>query len=268
MRIRGTKPEFWRSERIASVSWDARLVLKGLESYVDDNGVGKDDIALIVGEVFPRDMLENPRETVARVSEAISHLHQAGLLWRYCVDHTQLLYVSFWETIQRIDKPGKGRFPRPDGTMDYKSSLIRESVASPRETVAPVTGEQGNRGTGEQKKEGGYVSREPHQATPTDDQPPPPHCPDHPGGNGPPCRACGAARQRRKDWEADQTRRAAESATEARIQAATDRAIEIASCGLCDDDGYRGGVICDHVDRAETAAAGSAAVQAALKSSR
>ena len=74
MRIRSTKPEFWRSERIASVNWDARLVLKGLESYVDDNGVGVDDIALIVTDVFPRDMLASPRETVARVSEAISHL--------------------------------------------------------------------------------------------------------------------------------------------------------------------------------------------------
>lgn len=72
MRIRSTKPEFWRSERIASVNWDARLVLKGLESYVDDNGVGVDDIALIVTDVFPRDMLASPRETVARVSEAIS----------------------------------------------------------------------------------------------------------------------------------------------------------------------------------------------------
>ncbi|AWN02664.1 RepA-like replication initiator [Mycobacterium phage Xavia] len=147
MRIRSTKPEFWRSERIASVSWDARLVLKGLESYVDDNGVGKDDIALIVGDVFPRDMLANPRETYARVSEAISELHQAGLLWRYEVDGTCLLFVSWWEDVQRIDKPGKGRFPRPDGTMNYRDSEIRESVASPRETVATGTGEQGNRGT-------------------------------------------------------------------------------------------------------------------------
>ncbi|AEL98225.1 replication initiation protein [Mycobacterium phage BigNuz] len=149
MRIRSTKPEFWRSERIASVSWDARLVLKGLESYVDDNGVGKDDIALIVGDVFPRDMLANPRETYARVSEAISELHQAGLLWRYESDGTRLLFVSWWEDIQRIDKPGKGRFRRPDGTTNYRDSEIRESVASPRETVAPGTGEQGNRGTGE-----------------------------------------------------------------------------------------------------------------------
>ncbi|UCR74445.1 RepA-like replication initiator [Mycobacterium phage Beakin] len=149
MRIRSTKPEFWRSERIAAVSWDARLVLKGLESYVDDNGVGKDDIALIVADVFPRDLSRNPRDTLARVSEAISILHQAGLLWRYEAEGTRLLYISWWEEIQRIDKPGKGRLPRPDGTMDYKSSIIRESVASPRETVAPGTEEQRNRGTEE-----------------------------------------------------------------------------------------------------------------------
>ena len=83
MRIRSTKPEFWKSRRIASVSWDARLVLKGLESYVDDNGVGVDDIELIVTDVFPRDMFANGRETVARVSEAITELHQAGLVHRY-----------------------------------------------------------------------------------------------------------------------------------------------------------------------------------------
>lgn len=151
MRIRATKPEFWRSERIASVPWDARLILKGLESYVDDNGVGRDDIALIVGDVFPRDMLANPRETVARVSEGISHLQKAGLLWRYEHETTALLYIAFWESIQRIDKPGKGRFPRPDGTLNYGDSEIRESVAKCRESVAPGTGEQGNRGTGEEE---------------------------------------------------------------------------------------------------------------------
>jgi len=150
MRIRGTKPEFWKSKRIAVVSWDARLVLKGLESYVDDNGVGVDDIELIVTDVFPRDLFASPRETVARVSEAISELFQAGLVHRYDANGEHLLFVSFWESVQRIDKPGKGRFPRPDGTFDYKESEIRESVANPPETLAPVTGEQGNRGTGEQ----------------------------------------------------------------------------------------------------------------------
>jgi hypothetical protein len=153
MRIRSTKPEFWRSKRIAAVSWDARLVLKGLESYVDDNGVGKDDLALIVGDLFQRDLVREASRTLARVSEAISELHAAGLVWRYESDGTDLLYLAFWESIQRVDKPQSGRFRRPDGTLDYKESEIRECVATPRDssrTVAPGTGEQGNRGTGEQ----------------------------------------------------------------------------------------------------------------------
>lgn len=158
MRIRSTKPEFWKSRRITSVSWDARLVLKGLESYVDDNGVGIDDIELIVTDVFPRDMFWNPRETVARVSEAISELYQAGLVHRYEVERDHLLYISFWEEVQRIDKPGRGRKPRPDGTIDYKESSIRESVARPPGTLAPGTEEQGNRGTGDQGNRGKKLS--------------------------------------------------------------------------------------------------------------
>lgn len=154
MRIRSTRPHFWRSRRIASVSWDARLVLKGLESYVDDNGVGKDDIALIVGDLFQRDMIREPSRTVARVSEAISELAEAGLLWRYTVDGTDLLYISFWEECQRIDKAQAGRFPRPDGTLHYKDSTIRESSQTPREhsrTFAPGVVEEGSRGVGEVK---------------------------------------------------------------------------------------------------------------------
>ena len=156
MRIRSTKPEFWRSKLIASVSWDARFVLKALESYVDDNGVGEDDVNVLVGDCFLHDLIREPSRTLARVSEAISELHQAGLVWRYEGNERNLLYVSFWETVQRIDKAQAGRNPRPDGTFDYKESVIRECVASPREEslpLAPGTGEQGNRGTGEQQQQ-------------------------------------------------------------------------------------------------------------------
>lgn len=156
MRIRSTRPHFWRSERIASVSWDARLTLKGIESYVDDNGVGKNDIALIVGDLFQRDLIREPSRTVARVSEAISELTEAGLLWQYAAENAKLLYVSFWEECQRIDKPQAGRFPRPDGTWNYKDSSIRESSKMAREssrTFAPGVVEKGSRGVGEQGKD-------------------------------------------------------------------------------------------------------------------
>ena len=124
MRIRSIKPEFWTSRTVSSVSWDARLVLKGLESYVDDNGAGRWDIELIVSEVFPRDHFRNPPETVARVSEAISELLRAGLIWKYEAEDTsrggrsvEALYISSWEDLQRIDKPNRGRIRRPDGTL-------------------------------------------------------------------------------------------------------------------------------------------------------
>jgi hypothetical protein len=152
LRIRSTKPEFWRSKRIASVDWDARLVLKGLESYVDDNGVGKYDLEMIAGDLFSRDLARESSRTLARVSEAISLLNQAGLVWLYEVEGESLLYLSWWDTTQRVDKAQKGRFRRPDGTLDYKESEIGVAPAKPREdsrTLAPVTGEQGNRGTGE-----------------------------------------------------------------------------------------------------------------------
>jgi hypothetical protein len=38
----------------------------------------------------------------------------------------------------------------------------------------------------------------------------------------------------------------------------------IVDCQLCDDDGYRNGVVCDHVDRIGVAEAGMAKVRAAL----
>ncbi|MCM6761413.1 hypothetical protein NB037_03190 [Rathayibacter sp. ZW T2_19] len=157
MRIRATKPEFWRSKTIAALTWETRFVLKGLESYVDDNGVGKDDIETIASDVFGRDLARNPRDTLARLTEAISVLHKHGLIARYSIEGEELLYIDKWKDLQRIDKPGRGRFPRPDGTKEYEEVVntasykgIRDTLASPPVKEAPVTGEQGNRGTGEQ----------------------------------------------------------------------------------------------------------------------
>jgi hypothetical protein len=151
MRIRSTKPEFWRSRRIASVEWEVRFVLKGLESYVDDNGVGKDDLELIVGDIFSRDLVREPSRTLKRVQEAVDTLFAAGLIHRYDHDGTDLLYISWWDSTQYINRPSKGRLPRPDGTFEYGESAIGGPDLSPQEpssNFSAGTGEQGNRGTG------------------------------------------------------------------------------------------------------------------------
>ena len=42
------------------------------------------------------------------------------------------------------------------------------------------------------------------------------------------------------------------------------RALAVVNCGLCDDEGYRGGVVCDHFDRTEIHRRGIARCRAAL----
>ena len=145
MRIRSIKPEFWRSDDIAALSWDDRLLFIGLWSYVDDNGVGRDEEKLIAADLFALD--DDPRETLARVSRGLSKLFSTGLIDRYIVDGRPFLYVTGWEKHQRVDKPQKERYPRP--TRD--SERVARPSRGSRETVAtPSRLEQGNRGTGEQ----------------------------------------------------------------------------------------------------------------------
>ena len=158
MRIRSIKPEFWRSADITGLSLEDRLLFIGLWSYVDDNGVGRDELPVIVADLFAGDMFADSRETVARVSRGLSNLVSASLIDRYEVDGKAYLMICKWDKHQRIDKPAKERFPRSDGTLE----VIRETVATPsrdsRDTLAPGTGEQwssgtedqGSRGTGEQ----------------------------------------------------------------------------------------------------------------------
>ncbi|ANH49914.1 replication initiation protein [Propionibacterium phage PFR2] len=145
MRIRSIKPEFWRSRDIASLAVEDRLLFVGVWSYVDDNGVGVDELADIVGDLFAHDMVSNSRECLARVSRGLQNLSDAGLITRYSVDGRDFLAVNSWKHHQRIDKPNKPRFPLPEAY----SRDSREGVATVSEKEASGTEEQRNRGTGE-----------------------------------------------------------------------------------------------------------------------
>ena len=150
MRIRSIKPEFWRSEDIADLAVEDRLLFIGLWSYVDDNGVGIDRLADVCADLFALDLERDPPETFARVSRGLQNLSEAGRIVRYTVEGKSYLHITNWSKHQRIDKPNKARYPHPDA----ENATIREEVATPsrhpRETPAPGTEEQGNRGTGEQ----------------------------------------------------------------------------------------------------------------------
>jgi hypothetical protein len=146
MRIRSYKPEFWTSEDVARLDWHTRLLFLGVWSYVDDNGVGRDNELLIVAAIFP---LDDPREALAKVSRGLQQLAEGNLIIRYqAEDGKNYLCVTGWRH-QRIDHPNQPRYPLPPGLtsedLTYRKS--RETLARVPENLAPGTEEQRNRGT-------------------------------------------------------------------------------------------------------------------------
>jgi len=152
VRIRSIRPEFWRSEDVSALDWHTRLVFIGLWSYVDDNGVGIDRDSTIAADLFADDLAEDPRETLARVHRGLATLSERGMVTRYTVDRKAFLHIGAWSIHQRIDKPGKSRYPLPTS----ENAQIRPSLATPsRESLdisTPGEGEKGRRGEGEKKE--------------------------------------------------------------------------------------------------------------------
>jgi hypothetical protein len=157
MRIRSIKPEFWTSEAIAVLPVSARLTFIGLWSYVDDNGVGKDNDRLIMGALYPLD--ERPsNEVLGDLQDDLRRLSGAALVVRYTdSDGHPFLSIRSWSEHQRISHPRKSRFPLPgdpgcvltcdsrEAPEDFRSdsggypvSLRREQGAGSREQGEPL----------------------------------------------------------------------------------------------------------------------------------
>ena len=147
MRIRTVKPEFWRSQDIADLDWEHRLVFIGLLSYVDDNGVGRDDFRIIAAELFA---LDDPlTEPSVRVQEALNVLASAGLIVRYSVSGKRFFEIPTWDRHQKINRPSAPRFPRSTHESAKIHDPLTEGSLSTQRGVGAGTGEQGNRGTGD-----------------------------------------------------------------------------------------------------------------------
>lgn len=133
-RIRSIKPEFWKSEAIAMHTFRARLTFIGLWTYVDDNGVGIDNPKLVAAELFALE--DDPREALANVREDLARLHEAGRIRRYTVDSKAYLAIVNWREHQKIDKPGKPRYPEPDDPRAVHVKPETRENAPPPEPVA------------------------------------------------------------------------------------------------------------------------------------
>lgn len=173
-RIRSIKPEFWKSETIAAFDPETRLTFIGLWSYVDDNGVGRFNDKLITAELYP---LDDPREALARVQRSLASLVEADRVVIYETLGKLWIYVTTWDEHQKVDRPNKARYPRPDDTCHIVAYGLtcddaepdppsRETLATTSRDLRPVVasgaGVQGSRGAGDSAK--GGASAEPGRA--------------------------------------------------------------------------------------------------------
>lgn len=111
-RIRTIKPDFFRSDDVAQLSYRARLTWVGLWTYVDDEGRGKDNARIIKGDLWP---LED-EVTHKDVEKDLGELSKAGRIHRYEVDGEKYLLILKWTDHQRIAKPTASKLPPPSGS--------------------------------------------------------------------------------------------------------------------------------------------------------
>lgn len=108
-RIRTIKPDFFRNEEVAGLTYRARLTWVGLWTYADDEGRGKDNARIIKGDLWP---LEDD-VTHLEVEADLKELEQHGRITRYEVNGERFLFVNKWRDHQRIAKPTASKLPPP-----------------------------------------------------------------------------------------------------------------------------------------------------------
>ena len=149
LRIRSIRPEFWRSTSISCLPLEDRLLFIGLWSYVDDNGVGIDRLSNVAADLFADDLSRDPIETLARVRRGLANLSEHGRIIRYTVEGKSFLAIVNWTEHQKIDRPGKGRYPLPTRDDAEIRDTFDEYSSNTRETPSTGEGEKGRRGEGE-----------------------------------------------------------------------------------------------------------------------
>ena len=158
MRIRSIKPEYWRSDDIDALDIPDRLLFIGLWSYVDDSGVGLDRPPSITADLFAGDLSREPHETSVRVQGGLNRLNRAGLIVRFEVAGRDYVKITNWDLHQKINRPTPSRYPQPTSDDAKIHSPLTESSVRVQEDFPFGTGEQGNRGAGEQWSSSGSVS--------------------------------------------------------------------------------------------------------------
>ncbi|HWK19793.1 MAG TPA: hypothetical protein VNR37_03360 [Microbacteriaceae bacterium] len=182
--IRTVKRDLWRSDDFNGLSRDARLTWVALISYADDHGRFKADPR----ELWAFAWLHDGDMHVEDVGHHLAEMVERGMIHAYSVDGRDYFEIPTWSKHQRVDNAAKSPIPAPRGDSP-QSAAVRGELPH-----AAAGGEgRGEEGRGDAADRG---------------EPPAPFCSKHPGGTDDPCRACGNARRRRDEWDAEVRNRA------------------------------------------------------------
>lgn len=158
MRARWTKPEDFRSRKLAALGPVAFLVLKALECMADDGGVAPCDADRVKGELF----YAWSEVGVPECSRSIQALVQADVIRPYvATDGDTYCEIVGFEP-DKVHKPSKFRYPRDrqevSGQCGTSEALVRHSsngshhldTKTPRhqDTQTPNTSPDGDVGAG------------------------------------------------------------------------------------------------------------------------
>jgi hypothetical protein len=155
MRIRSIKPELWSSPGLPSDPW-ARLLFIAMWNWADDNGVGSANERELLGFAFPND----PQITIEHLRRMLVEIRRVFDVDFYTVAGRPYFAIPSWEKHQKFDRRSKGKYPPPGMAETHlylqeqsNSTESHESPPSARRDSVAGTGEQRNRGTGEEEQE-------------------------------------------------------------------------------------------------------------------
>jgi hypothetical protein len=141
MRIRQTKPEFYKHVGLGEVSRDARYLFKGLWHLADCAGRMQDQPKRIKVEIFPYDEDLTTQDIDGLLNELASH--EEKFITRYEVDGIRYLQVNNFNKHQHLmgnELKAESKYPEPNN--NNTSATCYESVNFSTYSVQTSTSEE------------------------------------------------------------------------------------------------------------------------------
>lgn len=149
-RIRTIKPEFWDSPDTAKAGPWSRLLFIALWNWADDYGRGTANMKELEGFAFPNDSVFADRSgNTVQFRDIVAEVSDCFGVMFYEVSGRPYYAIPSWEEHQRNERRSKGsKYPSPE-VRDLVAEIPCNVAEDPNVSVTG-TGEEGNRGRGEQ----------------------------------------------------------------------------------------------------------------------